>query len=194
MSKEITRAESKHWQSHNNNPEILIMWGKKTILKWNRYWSKRNFNGNLVEEISYEYKICIIYVYNIKCIWSSQAYFFKFEIYMCYIYIYIHIQTYVHIHTHMYTVWKNTLKYMKKYISMNRENHLLEIHPLVLLTKETVNVLWPRKLENGLGKVVTTEVVTTSLKLNAGTLLIGHFHLEVTRMILFIDPSSVGFA
>ena len=137
------------------------------------------------------YYLCIQYKVYLK---HSGIFFQIWNIYMCYIYIYIHIQTYVHIHTHMYTVWKNTLKYMKKYISMNRENHLLEIHSLVLLTKETVNVLWPRKLENSLGKVVTTEVVTTSLKLNAGTLLIGHFHLEVTRMIPFIEPSSVGFA
>lgn len=125
---------------------------------------------------------------------QSGIFFQIWNIYICVIYTYIYTYKHMYIYTHMYTVWKNTLKYMKKYISMNRENHLLEIHPLVLLTKETVNVLWPRKLENGLGKVVTTEVVTISLKLNAGTLLIGHFHLEVTRMIPFIEPSSVGFA
>lgn len=29
LSKEITTTKSKHWQNHSNNPEILIIWGRK---------------------------------------------------------------------------------------------------------------------------------------------------------------------
>ena len=108
-------------QSQNTGKATIIIlksWScgeGKTILKWNHYWSKRNFNGNLVGEISYEYKICIIYLYNIKCIWSSQAYFFRFEIYIYVLYIHIYTHTNICTYTHICTqserihlnIWKN---------------------------------------------------------------------------------------
>ena len=43
MSKEITRAESKHWQSHNNNPEILIMWGIKNNTEMKSLLKQKKF-------------------------------------------------------------------------------------------------------------------------------------------------------
>lgn len=73
---------------------------------------------------------------------------------------------------------------------MNRENHLLEIHPLVILTKETVKVLWPLKLENV--KAYRGGNNISEVKCRDPT--DWPFHLEVTRMIPFIEPSLVGFA
>ena len=186
MSKEITRAESKHWQSHNNNPEILIMWGrKKTILKWNHYRSKRNFNGNLVGEISYEYKVCIIYVYNIKYISSSQAYFLRFLKYICiYMYLYVHIYICTYIYTHICTQSERIhLNIRKIYTYEQREPS----------TRNTS--IGDFDKGNSQGTMATeagewlwhTEVVTTSLKLNAGTLLIGHSILKWPEWSLLLS-------
>lgn len=126
MSKEITRAESKHWQSHNNNPEILIMWERKNNTEMKSLLKQKKFQWKPGREISYDYQICIIHVYNIKYIQKQSGIFSDLK---------NHTQTYVHIHTHICTQSrKNTLK-QKSYIPINKENHLLKIHPLIAFDK-----------------------------------------------------------
>ena len=132
------------------------------------------------------YYLCIQYKVYIK---QSGIFFQIFKIYM-HVRIYTQKHMYIYIYTHMYTIWKNTLKYKKNiYLWTERTIYLKYIHWW----------FWQRKQSRYYGHWSWRMVKAYRGGNNISEVKCRDptdwpFHLEVARMIPFIEPSLAGFA